>query len=87
MINILEILISDIRSIDNLMSLRKVMVIVTKLNDPKYFKKKELKFNLIKIFKLSVYLISILEENKNKKSKREYKDFFRDLIVWVNIYI
>jgi hypothetical protein len=81
MICILETLISDIRSIDNLMSLRKVMVIVNKLNDPKYSKRKEIKLNLIKIFKLSVYLIGILEENKNKKSKREYKDFFRDLIV------
>jgi hypothetical protein len=84
MINILEMLINDIRSIDNLMSLRKVMVIVTKLNDPRYYKKKELKFNLVKIFKLSVNLISILEENKNKKAKREYKDFFRDLIVNFN---
>jgi hypothetical protein len=81
MINILEILISDIRSIDNLLSLRKVMVLANKLNDPRYYKKKELKLNLSKIFKLSVYLISIIDENKNRKSKKEYKDFLRDLIV------
>jgi hypothetical protein len=81
MISILDILINDVRLIDNLMSLRKVMVIATKLNDPKYFKRKELKVNLIKIFKQSVYLISILEESKGRKTKREYKDFFRDLIV------
>jgi hypothetical protein len=78
----MEIITNDVRMLDNLTALRKIMVIATKLNDPNFFKRRELKVNLIKIFKLSIYLINVLNESlKIRKARKEYFDFFREIIV------
>ncbi len=78
----MELVTNDIRILDNLTTLRKIMVIATKLNDQNFFKKRELKVNLIKIFKLSIYIINVLNETfKLKKARKEYYDFFREIIV------
>jgi len=82
MIKILESYIKDHKLIENVMSLRKIMVIPTKLNDHNFFKKFELKSNLISIFKLSITIINTQLENvRNMKEKKDQLDFYRDIIV------
>ena len=82
MIMILDSYKKNSKLIDNIINLRKIMVIATKLNDVNFFKNLDLKLNLILIFKLSITIInSQLENSRKSKEKKENLDFFRDIIV------
>ena len=69
---------------DQLNNIRKLMTVPKKLNDQNFCKKKDLKVNLLKIFKNSLLLIRELNESSkdnNQVKQKDYKDFVRSSIV------